>query len=31
MPYKDLHSDLFGETTITKLEIFEDYAEAWKI
>ena len=29
MPYKDLHSDPFDETTITKLEIFEDYAEAW--
>lgn len=29
MPYKDLHSDSFDETTITKLEIFEDYAEAW--
>jgi three-Cys-motif partner protein len=29
MPYKDLHSDAFDETTITKLEIFEDYTEAW--
>ncbi len=29
MPYRDLHSDPFDETTITKLEIFEDYAEAW--
>ena len=29
MPYKDLHSKPFDETTITKLEIFEDYAEAW--
>lgn len=29
MPYKDLHSEPFDETTITKLEIFEDYAEAW--
>lgn len=29
MPYKDLHSDPFDETTISKLEIFEDYAEAW--
>jgi three-Cys-motif partner protein len=29
MPYKDLHSDPFDETTITKLQIFEDYAEAW--
>ena len=29
MPYKDLHSDPFNDTTITKLEIFEDYAEAW--
>ncbi len=29
MPYKDLHSEPFNETTITKLEIFEDYAEAW--
>ena len=29
MPYKDLHSDPFDETTITKLEIFEDYARAW--
>jgi three-Cys-motif partner protein len=29
MPYKDLHSEPFDETTITKLQIFEDYAEAW--
>lgn len=29
MPYRDLHSDPFDETTITKLELFEDYAEAW--
>lgn len=29
MPYKDLHSDPFDEATITKLEIFEDYAQAW--
>jgi three-Cys-motif partner protein len=29
MPYKDLHSEPFDETTITKLEIFENYAEAW--
>lgn len=29
MPYKDLHSEPFDESTIRKLEIFEDYAEAW--
>src|SRR5689334_14031978 len=29
MPHRDLHSKPFDETTITKLEIFEDYAEAW--
>jgi three-Cys-motif partner protein len=29
MAYKDLHGEPFDETTITKLEIFEDYAEAW--
>ncbi len=29
MPYKDLHSKPFDDTTITKLEIYEDYAEAW--
>lgn len=29
MPAKDLHDDPFDETTIAKLEIFEDYAEAW--
>lgn len=29
MPYKDLHSEPFDETTKTKLEIFEDYAAAW--
>ncbi len=29
MPYKDLHSEPFDETTIFKLEIFEDYAQAW--
>ena len=25
----DLHSKPFDESTITKLEIFEDYAKAW--
>jgi three-Cys-motif partner protein len=29
MPYKDLHETPFDETTISKLEIFEDYAQAW--
>lgn len=29
MPYKDLHSEPFDETTVTKLEIFEDYTQAW--
>ncbi|HEV7644049.1 MAG TPA: three-Cys-motif partner protein TcmP [Pyrinomonadaceae bacterium] len=29
MPYKDLHDEPFDESTITKLEIFEDYAQAW--
>lgn len=29
MPYKDLHEEPFDETTIAKLEIFEDYAQAW--
>ncbi len=29
MPYKDLHKSPFNETTIAKLEIFEDYAQAW--
>jgi len=29
MPYKDLHETPFDETTIAKLEIFEDYAQAW--
>lgn len=29
MPYKDLHEDPFDESTIAKLEIFEDYAQAW--
>lgn len=29
MAYKDLHEDPFDETTIAKLEIFEDYAQAW--
>lgn len=29
MAYKDLHENPFDETTITKLEIFEDYAQAW--
>lgn len=29
MPYKDLHDEPFSESTIAKLEIFEDYAEAW--
>lgn len=29
MPYRDLHSKPFDETTITKLEVFQDYAEAW--
>jgi hypothetical protein len=26
---KDLHEKPFDETTIAKLEIFEDYAQAW--
>ena len=29
MPYKDLHEEPFNESTIAKLEIFEDYAQAW--
>jgi three-Cys-motif partner protein len=29
MPYKDLHEKPFDEGTITKLEIFEDYAKEW--
>ncbi len=29
MAYKDLHEEPFDENTITKLEIFEDYAQAW--
>jgi three-Cys-motif partner protein len=29
MAYKDLHQEPFDEGTISKLEIFEDYAQAW--
>lgn len=29
MSAKDLHDDPFDEGTIAKLEIFEDYAQAW--
>lgn len=29
MSYKDLHEQPFGEGTIAKLGIFEDYAQAW--
>lgn len=29
MAYKDLHDTPFEESTIAKLEIFEDYAQAW--
>ena len=29
MPTKDLHEKPFTEETITKLEIFENYAKAW--
>ncbi len=29
MGYKDLHDEPFEESTIAKLEIFEDYAQAW--
>lgn len=29
MAYKDLHEEPFEESTIAKLEIFEDYAQAW--
>jgi three-Cys-motif partner protein len=29
MSYKDLHKGPFDESTIAKLEIFEDYAQAW--
>lgn len=29
MPHKDLHDKPFDETTIAKLEIFEDYTQAW--
>jgi len=28
MPAKDLHNKPFDEVTLTKLDIFEDYAEA---
>jgi three-Cys-motif partner protein len=29
MGYKDLHDSPFDDSTIAKLEIFEDYAQAW--
>ena len=29
MAYKDLQEEPFDESTIAKLEIFEDYAQAW--
>jgi three-Cys-motif partner protein len=29
MPVKDLHNEPFDETTIVKLKIFEEYAQAW--
>ncbi len=29
MPRKDIHDKPFDETTISKLEIFEDYVKAW--
>jgi len=29
MPYKDLHDEPFDDSTLAKLEIFEDYAKAW--
>ncbi|MDR0506513.1 MAG: hypothetical protein LBH32_06830 [Dysgonamonadaceae bacterium] len=29
MPQKDLHSKPFDKGTITKLEIFENYAKEW--
>jgi three-Cys-motif partner protein len=29
MSYKDLHEEPFDQSTIAKLEIFEDYAQAW--
>src|ERR1700741_3236166 len=29
MGYKDLHDEPFDDSTIAKLEIFEDYAQAW--
>lgn len=29
MAYKDLHDEPFDDTTISKLQIFEDYAQAW--
>ena len=29
MAHKDLHEEPFDEGTIVKLEIFEDYAQAW--
>lgn len=29
MPYKDLHDEPFDASTIAKLEIFEDYVQAW--
>ena len=29
MPYKDLHEEPFDESTIAKLEMFENYAQEW--
>lgn len=29
MAYKDLHNSPFDDSTIAKLELFEDYAQAW--
>ncbi|RKQ51590.1 hypothetical protein BXY85_2621 [Roseivirga pacifica] len=29
MGYKDLHETPFGESTIVKLNFFEDYTQAW--
>ena len=29
MPIKNLHDEPFDESTVAKLEIFEDYAQAW--
>lgn len=29
MASKNLHNEPFDESTIAKLEIFEDYAQAW--